>query len=685
MKISEEKKREILEKKEILNDAKINLKKEFVGIDDVIDELLDDIQSWYLFPEGQIRPTIINIWGLTGVGKTSLVQAMFKHINMDDIIYKFNVGDYAGQGDGSLSYVFSRDLKDKEHKPVAVMFDEFQLGRTIDESGNEVQKSGLRVIWDLLDSGKLEYIDNNWSGGEVMKYVYRLEKCINEGVEIENGVVVNGLNKFKDIFDLDDIVEEDGKDEVQETPSLDANKKTVKKSNIPENFAIPSKYIYSMKNCFDDEYYSENLIHDAIKNLDAHQIVELLELKLKIVFKPRLYDYTKSCIFIIGNLDEAYHMTKQVSPDNNPDDFHKHSLSIGLTEIKASLKTRFRVEQIGRLGNNHIIYKAFSSQTYRDLINLELNRLKNNIMERFEIDINFDESINDILYKEGVFPTLGTRPVFTTINSMIESTMSKITLDIAISSKDVDQINWSFEYDDEAYHIIDFVHKNKVILNKKYDVKLKLENRRKSDGSEIQLLNAVHESGHAVTCILKMGIIPQVIVSKTSEGNNAFTNSKQPSMHLKKWYENDIIVSLSGMIAEKMIFGEDFQSGGSESDLVRATNIALIAAQRYGMLSENSAFGIPNANTQYEEFKDTQATDIEAKTWVNKCYKDAEKCLNDNKTLLIELSKYLSQNSQMKKEQIIEVLDRLNYNVGSKDLDKYYDLHEKFDDFSLKI
>ncbi len=302
-------------------------------------------------------------------------------------------------------------------------------------------------------------------------------------------------------------------------------------------------------------------------------------------------------------------------------------------------------------------------------------------MERFEIEVNFDESINDILYKEGVFPTLGTRPVFTTINSMIESTMSKITLDIATSSKDVNKINWSFEYDENAYHIIDFLYNNKTILTKKYDVKLKLENRRRSDGSEVQLLNAVHESGHAVTCILKMGIIPEIIVSKTSEDDHAFTNSKHPSMHLKTWYEDDIIVSLSGMIAEKMIFGENFQSSGSESDLIRATNNALIAAQRYGMLSENSSFGIPNATTQYEEFKDTQATDIEAKNWVNKCYKEAEKCLNENKPLLIELSKYLSENSQIKKEQIIEILDKLNYNIDDKDLDKYYDLHEKFNTF----
>lgn len=441
-----------------------------------------------------------------------------------------------------------------------------------------------------------------------------------------------------------------------------------------------------MKRCFSDEFYSENMIYDAFKDLNGKEILELLELKLRAIFKPRLYDYTKSCIFVIGNLDEAYGMTKEVSPDNNPDDFHKHSLSIGLSQIKASLKKRFRVEQIGRLGNNHIIYKAFNSQTYRDLISLELNRLKKNVTDRFELEINFDPSIHDIIYKEGVFPTLGTRPVFTTINSMIESTLSKITLDIATSNKDVSRIDWSFKYEDNPYHIVKFIHKNKTVFTNNYNVKLKLENRRKSDGGENQLLNAVHESGHAVACIVKMNIIPDIIVSKTSDGNNAFVHANHPEMRLKSWFEKDIIVSLSGIIAEKMVFGENFQSSGSESDLVRATENAMLAAQRYGMLSENITFGIPSVPSQYSEFKDTQATDIEAKNWVNSCYKKGQKCLEENKKLLIELSRFLSTNSQIKKDGIIEILTNLGYDVDSfiKNTDNYYDLHNKFNLFEKK-
>ena len=155
-------------------------------------------------------------------------------------------------------------------------------------------------------------------------------------------------------------------------------------------------------------------------------------------------------------------------------------------------------------------------------------------------------------------------------------------------------------------------------------------------------------------------------------------------MRLKSWYKNDIIVCLSGMIAEKMVFGDDFQSNGSESDLLRATSSALFAAQRYGMLSEHTIFGIPNAATQYSEFKDTQTTDIEAKSWVKSCYKEAEECLSDNKNLLIELSKYLTYNSKIDKKQIISIMKELNYDINDKDFDNYYELHEKFNAFETK-
>ena len=54
-----------LEKKEILENAKIQLKKEFIGIDSIIDEVVDVVSSWYTLNFLQDKPLIINLWGLT--------------------------------------------------------------------------------------------------------------------------------------------------------------------------------------------------------------------------------------------------------------------------------------------------------------------------------------------------------------------------------------------------------------------------------------------------------------------------------------------------------------------------------------------------------------------------------------------------------------------------------------------
>ena len=48
-----------LEKKEILENAKIQLKKEFIGIDSIIDEVVDVVSSWYTLNFLQDKPLII--------------------------------------------------------------------------------------------------------------------------------------------------------------------------------------------------------------------------------------------------------------------------------------------------------------------------------------------------------------------------------------------------------------------------------------------------------------------------------------------------------------------------------------------------------------------------------------------------------------------------------------------------
>ena len=57
---------------------------------------------------------------------------------------------------------------------------------------------------------------------------------------------------------------------------------------------------------------------------------------------------SKSLILVIGNLDEACSMSREVSADQYPDTLHQKSQKITFSTIKEALKERFRMEEISR-------------------------------------------------------------------------------------------------------------------------------------------------------------------------------------------------------------------------------------------------------------------------------------------------------------------------------------------------
>ena len=65
------------EKIERLESAKVQLKTEFIGLDSIIDEIINSISSWYVTPEIINRPVIVSLWGMTGTGKSSVVKNLF--------------------------------------------------------------------------------------------------------------------------------------------------------------------------------------------------------------------------------------------------------------------------------------------------------------------------------------------------------------------------------------------------------------------------------------------------------------------------------------------------------------------------------------------------------------------------------------------------------------------------------
>ena len=144
----------LLQKKEkLINDAITTLKQEFVGIDEQIDAIMDNLRTWFLFPELQSRPLVISIWGLTGTGKTSLVNRIAELLDIErDKVY-FNFAKISESSAWEIEQEIEDELSNERSNRLFV-YDEFQYANTLDAQGEEKDKrSGLKPFWELLDTG----------------------------------------------------------------------------------------------------------------------------------------------------------------------------------------------------------------------------------------------------------------------------------------------------------------------------------------------------------------------------------------------------------------------------------------------------------------------------------------------------------------------------------------------------
>ena len=63
--------------------AKQELKKTFYGIDEQIDQVIKSFETWESIKEYQVRPMTVCLWGLTGTGKTALLNRTIELLDLN--------------------------------------------------------------------------------------------------------------------------------------------------------------------------------------------------------------------------------------------------------------------------------------------------------------------------------------------------------------------------------------------------------------------------------------------------------------------------------------------------------------------------------------------------------------------------------------------------------------------------
>lgn len=627
---------ELIARKQKLEQAACALKEKFLGLDEIIDEVMSLLMPWYLFPKAQLRPTVINLWGLTGSGKTALVQTLVELLEYQKLYSHIDMGEFESDSASWMKNILTDDLSFFHEKSPIICLDEFQFARTLDNNGNELGKDKLRVIWDLLDSGKIQYIPNSstyylFRADNCLK---RMEKLMKESVALEDGIVTNGVEHFVKACEGFYFDYNDRSDAV-----------------ISASYFVTDDFINGMFHLFDDDEFSKEQLRARIKSSTLEGLIILVKQGMHTRPASKTLDLSHSLMFVLGNLDEAYSMSHNMNPDISADEFHEATAKITIADIKKALRKRFRPEQIARLGNNHIIYRSFNCAQFRALIRQELGRIQGFVKNQFGWKVIFDESVVNIVYAEGVFPAQGTRPVFTTVKNLIESKVSSLVVSILEYQLEPVLINWKFDNGQFAYEVLD--EKGTVVLSFSDQAKLKLENLRRSVDPQIQANTAVHEAGHAVLAALTLRIIPSVVVSRTASDMEGFCLVNFPKGPMtRESLKKDIVITLGGYVAEKMIFGVEFTSSGVYSDIEEASRLANKAVRNYAMGSDPIHLAIGTQNE--DAFTMSQKYSVEAVAIIKECEVEAERLLQKNKLLLLKIADYLTTHSRMEEQMIAD-------------------------------
>lgn len=664
-----------LEKIEKLNSVLNTVKSEFIGLDSIIDEIGNSILPWYVTPEVIKRPVVISLWGMTGTGKTSVINRIIQLLKLEDKSFFYDCGiesvernSYKSSFSEQLLELVSGDdneLTNNVSKDLIFVLDEFQHARTLDEDGCELNKSNFRDVWSLIDSGIVtisssSYYDISGLNSFVEDIIcfneshpgFKTKSCFVTGTDVD--IVLKDLGLF--YYDRGSGLYGNNSDNpvsdyvVNKSDNFDDN------GNIKPLNILTTRYARLISRILPDGL-------EKLKNCTTlDECVDLLVEARDKIISPKRLDCSKSLIFIIGNLDEAFQVGSNIDPDIDADIFYDKTSKVSIGDIKTSLRKRFRDEQIARFGNNIIKYPTINSEGFKKIINQEVKRICNEFENSESIIINTTDRFLDLLYSEGVFPVQGTRPVYTTIGSLFTPLLSDILI-YKSGHKDITSVIIDVESSNFRVPSINILLKYNNGVDTAKNIKLTLGALRCPVDRKTRFANAVHELGHAIVITMLTGRYPDEIVAVSiNKGGFCTDYDKERSTEIQRVIdiEHQIMICMAGYAAEQTFFDEKHRLLGSSSDLDRAWVILSDAVYNCGYFNFTKLFckEITSTTQGIPLGFDTEKTEAEKEIknlWC-KCWDNTLSIINSNKELIAKAALELGETGKMSGDRFKEFL-----------------------------
>ena len=580
---------------ERLEAASVELKAFFVGIDSIIDELISGIRIWYLMPEVLTRPVIVNLWGMTGVGKTDLIRKLVKALDYQDRFCEVELsnGDTTSWLSSVGQVLDSNHINDEE--PKIVLFDEIQRFNTLDSDGKPLESTKFTDFWELLSDGRLAKRQRDDLDYYVQDFTFTMrdqQKRKEKGEEVD---LTAGVGYW-------------------EAQSLK------RMLNMPEDVAVIAEMTRSQ----------------LLVRIQAAK-------KAKAVYEP--VNHSRTLILISGNLDEAFSMARMAGEaDVDADIFHAFTQKITVVDVKQALTRRFKPEQVARFGNIHMIYTSLRKVDFEALIEREADRVIEGAKRLFGITVKVAPSVNSLIYRNGVFPVSGVRPVFSSVIDILESNLSRFLFEALMAGhKRID-----VDYDVAKSQIVAKYSRTETTTIPYVG---RLDKVRQRNVGDVVANVSVHEAGHAVAYAVLFGLAPLQLTSKVASSYAAGFTFPHEIHETRDHLISKIKVYLAGGIAEDIVFGPGNATSGRASDRVTATELTIDFVRRYGFDREFQA----NYTLDFGYVMDKTTTDSDIEKLITRLVGETHELLVQHRKFLVELGAALQVTGKLDAEQVVVV------------------------------
>ena len=547
-----------------LENTRTQLKKEFVGINKQIDLILNSIKSWYILPHLRMRPTVVNLWGITGTYKTSVIRRLVSLLELTDEFTevdarKLNRDGFVDAALSSSAFYGDNDSSESFVQPKVFLIDEFQNAKTIDIEGEDKDSTELVDFFSLLSDGKIVRKTNAYilmSAQNLKREIGNreiiLEKIENEQLRYYNEV----MNNHQQVLNREETKEKD-------------------RERIEE--AARSSPIKALFRLYQSDLENIKLANYYYKDIPINEFLDLIMKKVGELGHERVVDFRDILMFIVGNLDGIFGpLTYALDTDTvTPDEYYEMTKRVTINHAKMALFHKFKPEQVSRLGANHVIFPSFNSEMYMKLI----DKLNENMFKEIKssgVKVSIDNKVNNLVYQLGATPSQGARNIISTHEAIIKMAMSEaVTIGVIKKQKNV-----KITLDEDRNILIKYGNKKKMIPNLLIDVEL---DKEKIAGP---FSTRVHEAGHAIVYVAVHGIYPDKVTVIEGDGYGGYMrpNKKQKIENTdKQFFVNQIAISMAGRIAEEMYCGQEGSNAGAQGDIEQASKLANLAIKMYGI------------------------------------------------------------------------------------------------------